>query len=940
MRMGDWLWSLDHDEPCRVVDFEVLWNQATCLVWLPRRGSTVRTLQARLAPLKTSDSGLLDRLCFTSAAARIADALERDALVAPLEGSVIPLPHQLHALQRAMSGDSIRYLLADEVGLGKTIEAGLILRELKIRGLARRILVVAPTGLVTQWVSEMKTHFNEDFRLIIPSNLAALRQAAGLDEAENLWRMHDQVVCPLDSVKPLEARRGWSTEQLARYNRERFEDLVSAGWDLVVIDEAHRLGGSTEQVARFKLGETLAQAAPYLLLLTATPHQGKSDSFRRIIGFIDADALPAGDAVTRELVAPYVIRTEKRRAIDAQGNPLFKPRHTQLTAVAWGPAQQEQRALYDAVTEYVRDGYNRAMREKQSAVGFLMILMQRLITSSTAAIRTALERRLEVLDLPAGQLSLFPEDIAEEWSALDAQDQLDTVLKARLKGLKDERKEVELLLSAARRCEARGPDVKALALLEAIQRLQREDNDPQLKVLVFTEFIPTQAMLADFLGQRGFTVACLNGSLNLDERREVQRRFASDAEVLVSTDAGGEGLNLQFCHVVVNYDLPWNPMKIEQRIGRVDRIGQTFIVRALNFALDDTVERRVRDVLEEKLQRILEEFGVDKLADVLDSEEGGIPFEELFVQAVLSPKDAEKKAAALAEEIRRKAEEARTGAKLLSPTPRLDPTFAQKVASHQMPFWTERMTVAHLRAQGAAGARIERAEVGYDLRWPDGHEVKGAVFTRDDAELPGAQLLSLEDERIRGLISQLPVFAPGQPVPAVCISGVSDKVSGVWSLWRISLQTTNSRRQRALALFLSDDGRVLGPTARTVWDRLIALEDGVRQVEGSLSDVATATGTYETSHKAAEIHGAVVFDELLSAHRESTRRERKKGTHAFAGRKRAIDRLGLPQVRAHRLARLAAEEQEWSAELAAREAALPELTAIVLVRIAPQEHLA
>jgi len=143
-----------------------------------------------------------------------------------------------------------------------------------------------------------------------------------------------------------------------------------------------------------------------------------------------------------------------------------------------------------------------------------------------------------------------------------------------------------------------------------------------------------------------------------------------------------------------------------------------------------------------------------------------------------------------------------------------------------------------------------------------------------------------------------------------------------------------------MALFLSDDGRVLGPTARTVWDRLITLEDGVRQVEGSLSDVAAATSTYETSHKAAEIHGAVVFDELLSAHRESTRRERKKGSHAFAGRKRAIERLGLPQVRAHRLARLAAEEQDWSAELAAREAALPELTAIVLVRIAPQEHRA
>src|SRR4029077_17898914 len=145
------------------------------------------------------------------------------------------------------------------------------------------------------------------------------------------------------------------------------------------IDEAHRLGGSTEQVARFRLGDGLAQAAPYLLLLSATPHQGKSDSFRRLIGFLDPDALPGDDAISREAVAPFVIRTEKRRAIDADENPLFKPRLTQLVTIEWGSTHAQQRALYDSVTDYVRDGYNRAIREKQTAVGFLMILMQRLI---------------------------------------------------------------------------------------------------------------------------------------------------------------------------------------------------------------------------------------------------------------------------------------------------------------------------------------------------------------------------------------------------------------------------------------------------------------------------------------------------------------------------------------------------------------------------------
>jgi SNF2 family DNA or RNA helicase len=194
--------------------------------------------------------------------------------------------------------------------------------------------------------------------------------------------------------------------------------------------------------------------------------------------------------------------------------------------IDWPVGRGEQRALYEAVTEYVREGYNRAIKEKQTAGGFLMIQMQRLVTSSTAAIRMALERRLEALELPDGQLSLFPD--AEEWSPLDGQQQLDIVLKIRLKALNDERKEVELLLSAARRCEAAGPDVKAEGLLDRIQRL-RNENEPGLKILIFTEFVPTQAMLAEYLGRRGWSVVCLNGSMDLDQRQQVQRRFAGDA---------------------------------------------------------------------------------------------------------------------------------------------------------------------------------------------------------------------------------------------------------------------------------------------------------------------------------------------------------------------------------------------------------------------------
>lgn len=933
LNRGDWAIEASSQTPCQVVDVEEIWGARVYRVWLPTLATVLRVAEPRLVPFHTRSPEVVgNELVFVSAAARIADAMARDVLVAPLEGTVTPLPHQVHALSRAMVTDRVRYLLADEVGLGKTVEAGLIFRELKLRGLVRRVLVVAPAGLVTQWVQELKTHFSETFKLVIPGEFSAVRELAGLDEAANAWRLHDQVVCPLDSVKPLDARRGWTQEQVARFNRERFDDLVSAGWDMIIIDEAHRLGGSSDQVARYRLGEALGQAAPYLLLLSATPHQGKTDAFRRLMSFLDPQAFLDDDAVNQTHVAPYVIRTEKRRAIDADGNPLFKPRRTQLVAVTWGAGDSEQQALYSAVTDYVRDGYNQAIQEHRRAIGFLMILMQRLVTSSTAAIRQSLERRLEVLELPEGQLSLFGEDIGDAWGGLDSQEQLESVLKSRLKGLKNERAEVELLLSAARRCEARGPDAKAQAILDTIHRLQREESDPLVKVLVFTEFVPTQEMLATYLRERGFRVACLNGSMGLDERRAVQEAFAGDTQILVSTDAGGEGLNLQFCHVIVNYDLPWNPMKLEQRIGRVDRIGQTHVVQAFNFALQETVELRVREVLEEKLAKILEEFGVDKLADVLDSEEEGPDFEELYVEALRRPDQAVERAEALAAELRKRALAARDGTKVLGQAVTLSPEAAHQLAGNQVPYWTERMTLSYLKSRHALGARVEKDGVGYRLQWPDGSEVTRAVFVGSHAA--EARRLTLEDPHVRGIAAQLGYFAPGNPIPSVVLPEISDKVAGLWSLWRITLEGGGNRAVRVLPLFVSDDGRVLGPTARVVWDRLLELEpEGLGTRAAALVGDAAAAA-YENTRRRAEEAGRILYEELLGTHRRNLEQEKKKTVQAFASRRRAIERIGLPQVREHRLAQLAQEESVFQGDFARRSTAFPELRSIVVVRVA------
>ncbi|MDY6823276.1 MAG: helicase-related protein [Thermodesulfobacteriota bacterium] len=930
MNSSSWQFSKFHNSPCKVIEEQTLWEQSFCRVWLPNDDAVVRVLRSQLEPLGTElhPECVASRIAYVAAAARVADALTQDVLLAPIESSVIPLPHQIKALSRAISGDRVRYLLADEVGLGKTIEAGLILRELKLRGLVKRVLVIAPKGLLTQWVAEMRTHFNEDFRLLIPSDFSAYRRIA---KEDNIWQSHPQVVCPMDSVKPLESRRDWPAKQVADYNQERFEDLVSAGWDLVIVDEAHRLGGSTDQVARFKLGQGLCEAAPYFLMLSATPHQGKTDAFHRLVSLLDAQDFPDVGSVTRDRVQPYVIRTEKRHAITAEGNPLFKPRKTELAPVSWGETHRDQQLLYEAVTEYVREGYNQAMREKRSYIGFLMILMQRLVVSSTTAIRTTLERRLEALDAPQEQLSLFPMYSDDEWADLDGQEQIETLLTTRLKALKNERSEVKLLLETATRCMQAGADAKAEALLDWLYKLQAEEGDPELKALVFTEFVPTQQMLQQFLTERGFQVVCLNGSMDMDERKKVQEAFAEDARILISTDAGGEGLNLQFCHVVINYDIPWNPMRLEQRIGRVDRIGQTHVVRAVNFVFEDSVEHRVREVLEEKLAVIFEDFGIDKTGDVLDSAQAGQVFDDLYVDAILNPDEVDATVDKVVTRLQEQIRDTQESSSILGATEGLEPSEAQRLMAHPLPHWVERMTVSYLRAHGGKAERNRRT---WNLTWPDGEELTRIVFSGKEAEqAPTARHLTLEDSRIRGLAMRLPRFAPGQPVSVVTIPGITDEVTGLWSLWRIGIATMDWNRHRIMPLFLADGGKVFTPTARHLWDRLLSVALAVR---GHL-EIDDAQNAFDRLSQIAEEHGRSIYDELVQEHRSRLTREREKGEYAFTARRKIIERIGLPQVRDYRLNLLRQEERSWNEELERKAQVYPEMAPLLVIRVEPEK---
>lgn len=630
LKIGDFAFDTSTGANVQVLERIEAWGFTSYRVFNPATGTVYKVAEEQLNIEGGTNTYDENYLRYVTLLSKIKNETA-GGLLSSLASGVIPLPHQLHVLNRAMERNTIRYILADEVGLGKTIEAGMVIKELKARGLIQRILVVCPTGLVTQWASEMQEKFHEKFHVILPSDFDTIRR---LTDSDDVYGQYDQVISPMDSIKPLEKRAGWTDEKVEKYNEERIYSIINSGWDLVIIDEAHRVAGSTGEVARYKLGHLLSQASPYLLLLSATPHNGKTEPFLRLVRLLDEEAFPNAKSIVKEQVAPYLIRTEKREAIDNNGNKLFKNRITHLVLLNWDERHTFQRDLYQLVTSYVSKTYNKALRnrKKNMCLIFLLIIMQRMVTSSTAAVRQSLERRLVVLKNQATKLgSLTEEDIAD----LDIEDGVEEALEAISLDTGEEIAELERIISVAKQAEFQHPDVKVEKLLGTIDEILSED--PNQKIIIFTEFVATQEYLQRLLVGRDYTASILNGSMSIEERNDALREFRDHSNIFISTDAGGEGLNLQFSNIIINYDLPWNPMKIEQRCGRADRIGQTRDVQIYNFIIEDTVENRVRQVLEEKLSVILKEIGVDKYSDVLDSEVAELDFTEVYMRSISHP---------------------------------------------------------------------------------------------------------------------------------------------------------------------------------------------------------------------------------------------------------------------------------------------------------------
>ena len=805
-----------------------------------------------------------------------------------LASGIIPLPHQLHVLNRAMETNNIRYILADEVGLGKTIEAGMIIRELKSRGLVSRILVVCPTGLVTQWASEMQEKFHEKFQVILPSDYDTIRR---LTDNDDVYGQFDQVISPMDSIKPIEKHAGWSEEKVEKYNEERIYSIINSGWDLIIIDEAHRVAGSSGEVARYKLGNLLAQASPYLLLLSATPHNGKTEPFLRLIRLLDADAFPNAKSIVREQVAPFLIRTEKREAIDNNGNLLFKNRIMHLVTISWDDRNNLQRELYEMVSSYVAKTYNKALRnrKKNMCLIFLLIIMQRMVTSSTAAIRQSLERRLNVLlEQRTCVGNLREEDLDE----LNIEDGVEDALEAISLDMELEIEELKQIISLAKQAQFQNQDAKVEPLLNEIDAILSEDRTQ--KVIIFTEFVATQTYLQELLVNRDYTVTILNGGMSIDERNAAMQEFKTSTSIFISTDAGGEGLNLQFANIIINYDLPWNPMKIEQRCGRVDRIGQQRDVHIYNFIVGETVENRVREVLEEKLSVILKEMGVDKYSDVLDSEVAECDFTDVYMRSIGHASQVEKNLYPVEAEMKQQL----TNAQKYKDVIREEKDLTKLVG-----------TESNFDVDSAL-----RTMLTYYECW-QGHDPR--LIDR----------ISIADEEITQHLKTELVQDRTAPLMSIQIDNFLNE-EGYFMLWELSISEKESGK-RILPIFVNS-AMLLRPMAgKRIMD--VFLDENSKLRVSSAPNVDAEI--YSKLEKSCMDFAYDTFVELKEKQMQQNEESFKKYMYALELRQEAAEHIGIENIRRSRLQKLQKEKANIEAQHRKGSQVYPDFRLIMMARL-------
>lgn len=878
-----------------------------------------------------------------------------DELVSLGQVGVDIKPHQVSVVHKVITNYPHRFLLCDEVGLGKTIEAGMALKELRARGGARRVLVIAPPNLVRQWQFEMKSKFNESFAVLNTEHVKAMVAQGQTDNPFTYW---DNVVCSA----------AWlSTPQ-------RATQCAAVDWDLVIVDEAHharshRNGNRVTTTRLYRLVRNLAAPEHFarrgMLFLTATPMQLNTHEIYSLVELLDPALFPSekhfeehrkqipglsylverltkqgfplpdeSDDTTVERVAEWLKldETEARRRLSAGRKSIenlaeelsnrhllskvmirnrkavvggFMPR----SAYRWEvDLTAEERAALEAVEDYVQYGFQMAEGANDSAVGFVMVTFQKLMASSIAAVKHSLLRRRErVSARVASQQSVdeMEDRLDDDANASDVVESAGAILNS----ANEELSRLDETLEALDRVKI---DSKSLALLERLDELF--GDSPNEKVIVFTQFRETQRYLEEQLTARGRGVHLFHGQMKPEDKDSAVDRFknGSGPQVLISTEAGGEGRNFQFCHYLVNYDLPWNPMRVEQRIGRVDRIGQEAAISIFNLWVKDTIEARVLEVLENRIQVFEETVG--GLDAILGETESDI--KKIMRQAVEQREQALEE---YGQQLELRVRDARAAEQHLGDfimdTKSFRRELAERIAGQPSPVSNEDFEKFIGELLSDVRTYIRQGDGVYDL-----------TFHRSFIDSPGHKPLFLTGDRKRA------VFRPdrrpdaegvdfmvfGHPiVEAVVTRVLADGYDGITgtrrilagddlfpvSGWLFTYQFEIPgpwATERILPVFVNDDGEVDLDLGRKLSERTCRFDKDEREIDpaaipGNLSEIKpvaeqSATAERESLQRQIQSQAAERFDREVAQlndyfdYREMTARDKVEETRATLNR--------------------------------------------------------
>lgn len=929
---------LYQNQEVEIIKKRTLFGKNICQIKVLSTGEIIDVKESDL----NSVSSLLSQsyISYLALAAKIKNEVAQQTVLAPYESSLLPLPHQILALEKVLRGAFVRYLLADEVGMGKTIEAGLIIKELKLRNLVKRILVIVTKTAMLQWKQELKQHFNEDFHIYDTDYINTLTKTFNLFEADNefnFWKQHNQLIISIDALRPVETRAGWSKQKVEEYNKYRLKSVTEADFDLLIIDECHKVGGSTSQVARYQMADMLCASIPNVLLLSATPHRGKADHFRRILQLLDEDAFAGEGIPSLKDLVPYVIRTEKRQAVDYSGNTLFNKRFTERLVVSYNPYKHaKQNALYEKVTDYVINGFNLALRTKNTSYGFVMILFQRMISSSTQAILEAMEGRLKRLQEEKQQINndALMAEMLESSSDYVANLEYDSgslffkVAETKAK-YSSELDTLQALINKAKDCLNSETDAKVEILLDKMSVLKRKEDNPELKFLIFTEFTATQRMLKEFLTLRGYKCTSINGSMSFENRIKALKDFKETHQVLISTDAAGESLNMQFAHVVINYDLPWNPMIIEQRIGRVDRIGQPYEVLAINMFLDNSVDRRVYEVIEEKLNQILEQLGIDKTADVLDSTLDNKKINNLFLTSLLNPEKFNQASENWLSEIKEKLADYKSTEGVLPSIQKQEFEIekTKELKNSPLPYWLENLTINYIQAKKG---EVKANFYGYTFKFPE-QEILEATFDAKNAlENPGLVHLTLQHEKIIQILAEAVPYIPAQPLPVIYFKDI-ENIDGYWSLWQITAKNNFEKQTIILPFFVSQKDQVFSALAEEIWLKLY--DNKTRLIIKKELDNTEAKEIFDYIQKKGEQYFERKYLDLENRILQNTDKIFQNKQKAFTFQEKQLNKIGIENIREARRRKLRLEKQNWLNYFEYEKQVIPNLECLMMFKV-------